>query len=407
MNYKIVIIDTCFNWPPKGGSWVDLYETATELVSLGHEVTFVMPEYKRRGLTAFVHVPSFRIEKIPFTSISFFPKNICKLILEKVETIHPDIVMFGDGYFLKSPLLNILSNYKTVLRFFAYELLCITGARMRNDMNCEYDFLNNPDVCYDCWLNHYGKDYDRREFSNYDVEFTRAFGFLPNYHSRLINNLKECNATICYNEPISKIIKSINPNCFVMPGGVNADLFKYKERIPVLNRKKRIFMPGNTHSLRKGYSVFIKAIELLNSKRGDFEVYVNNLQKGKAGNIISLGLFPYHSMYKLYQQMDICVVPSIWDEPFGMVSLEAMATGIPAIVSDVGGLKTTVRDGYNGFIFENGDARQLSQKIEYLLDNEDERILMGKNGREWVEQKFSWKKIVPKNYKKVFDSLGV
>ncbi|MBU0455802.1 MAG: glycosyltransferase family 4 protein [Gammaproteobacteria bacterium] len=403
---KIAIIDTVFNWPPKGGSWVDLYETATELVSLGHEVTFIVPEYEQRGLTAFNHIP-FKVEKIPFTGINFSPKNICKLILRKVESIHPDIVMLGDGYFLKSPLLNILSNYKTVLRFFAYELLCITEARMKDGKNCGYDFLSNPDLCYDCWLDQYGKDYNKRKFSNYDVEFMRAFGFLPNYHPRLINNLKECHATICYNELISKIIKSINPNCFVMPGGVNADLFKYKERIPVLNRKKRIFMPGNTHSLRKGYSVFIKAIELLNSKRGDFEVYVNNLQKGKAGNIISLGLFPYHSMYKLYQQMDICVVPSIWDEPFGMVSLEAMATGIPAIVSDVGGLKTTVRDGYNGFIFENGDARQLSQKIEYLLDNEDERILMGKNGREWVEQKFSWKKIVPKNYKKVFDSLGV
>lgn len=388
---------------------MDLYETAVQLSSLGNEVTFIMPEYERRGLTAFNHIPSFKVEKIPFTSINFFPKNICKQILKKVESIHPDMVMLGDGYFLKSPLLNALSNYKTVLRFFGHELLCITttGARMRDGANCEKDFLNNPDICYDCWLDQYGKDYSERKLEDYDVEFIRAFGFLPNYHPGLIGNLTRCKAIICYNEMTSKIIKSVNPNCFVIPGGVNTDLFEYKERAPVLNRKKRIFMPGNTHAARKGYTVFMKAVELLNSKRDDFEVYVTNLQKGKAENIISLGLFPYYSMYKLYQQMDICVVPSIWNEPFGMVSLEAMATGIPAIVSDVGGLKTTVRDGYNGFVFENGNAEQLSQRIEYLLDNEEERIQMGKNGRKWVEEKFSWKKIVHENYEKVFSSLGM
>lgn len=388
---------------------MDLYETAVQLSGLGNEVTFIMPEYERRGLTAFTDVPPFGIEKIPCNSINFFPKRICKLILEKVETINPDMVMLGGGYYLKSPLLKALSNYKTVLRFLGYELLCLApiGARMRNGANCEYDFLNNPDICYDCWLDQYGKDYDRREFSNYDVEFMRAFGFLPNYHPGLIGNLTRCKAIICYNEMTSKIIKSVNPNCFVIPGGVNTDLFKYRKRTPILDRKKRIFMPGNTHISRKGYGVLIKAIELLNPKRDDFEIYITNLQKGKSKNIISLGLFPYQSMHKLYQQMDICVVPSTWNEPFGMVSLEAMATGIPAIVSDVGGLKTTVRDGYNGFIFENGDAEQLSQRIEYLLDNEEERIQMGKNGREWVEEKFSWKKIVPKNYEEVFSSLGL
>lgn len=63
----------------------------------------------------------------------------------------------------------------------------------------------------------------------------------------------------------------------------------------------------------------------------------------------------------------ILVVPSVWNEPFGVVALEGLACGLVGIVSSGGGLPDAV--GPCGLTFTNGDAQDLAEKIQFLLAN--------------------------------------
>jgi len=70
----------------------------------------------------------------------------------------------------------------------------------------------------------------------------------------------------------------------------------------------------------------------------------------------------------LYRIADLCVVPSIY-EPFGLVALEAMASGCPCIVADTGGLREVVPNDDVGMRFRSRDPRSLAQMMEWVLAN--------------------------------------
>ncbi len=81
-----------------------------------------------------------------------------------------------------------------------------------------------------------------------------------------------------------------------------------------------------------------------------------------------LGWIGDDALHSLYRIADLCVVPSIY-EPFGLVALEAMASGCPCIVADTGGLREVVPPGERvGLRFNGGDAEHLGAMIERLAD---------------------------------------
>jgi D-inositol-3-phosphate glycosyltransferase len=86
------------------------------------------------------------------------------------------------------------------------------------------------------------------------------------------------------------------------------------------------------------------------------------------------------------------IMPSHY-ESFGMVALEAMATGTPVIASEVGGLAFLIRDGENGFHVPSRDPEALAERIYELLVNPGCRNLLGRQAREYA-QKYAWPIIV-------------
>jgi len=82
---------------------------------------------------------------------------------------------------------------------------------------------------------------------------------------------------------------------------------------------------------------------------------------------VFLGWIGDDALHSLYRIADLCVVPSLY-EPFGLVALEAMASGCPCIVADTGGLREVVPAGERvGLRFNGGDAAHLGVMIERLL----------------------------------------
>jgi glycogen(starch) synthase len=74
-------------------------------------------------------------------------------------------------------------------------------------------------------------------------------------------------------------------------------------------------------------------------------------------------------LHSLYRIADLCVVPSIY-EPFGLVALEAMASGCPCIVADTGGLREVVPDNDAGLRFRSRDPRALARMMQRVLSDD-------------------------------------
>src|ERR1700740_1750977 len=94
-------------------------------------------------------------------------------------------------------------------------------------------------------------------------------------------------------------------------------------------------------------------------------------------------------LHSLYRVSDLCIVPSIY-EPFGIVALEAMASGCLCVVADTGGLREVVPvEGPVRRRFPSRDAGALRNVLERVLIDDDARAQLVAEAREHVLQ-FGW-----------------
>ncbi len=91
---------------------------------------------------------------------------------------------------------------------------------------------------------------------------------------------------------------------------------------------------------------------------------------------------------KFYQNARMVVVPSIWYETFGLVAAEAMSYGIPVVASRFGALKSTVKDGVSGLLFEMNNADDLAEKITTIWNDPELAKKLGEGGRREVKERF-------------------
>lgn len=96
-----------------------------------------------------------------------------------------------------------------------------------------------------------------------------------------------------------------------------------------------------------------------------------------------------HDVWSVWDASDIAVVPSTEPEPFGMVAIEAMASGKPVVVAAHGGLLDIVEDGVSGLQFEANSASKFAEAMEKLLLSADLRRQMGLAGKQRQEELFS------------------
>ena len=109
-----------------------------------------------------------------------------------------------------------------------------------------------------------------------------------------------------------------------------------------------------------------------------------------------LPVLPEADLPRYYQAADVFVLPSRY-EPFGIVMLEAMASGVPVVATQEGGPSKVIEQGVDGLLVDPTNATQFSDAMNDLLGSQDKRSAFGLRAREKVQEKYGWKVIADRH----------
>lgn len=112
------------------------------------------------------------------------------------------------------------------------------------------------------------------------------------------------------------------------------------------------------------------------------------------------------ALIQLYQNADIFVLPTLGD-CYSLASIEAMAAGLPVIVTDIGGIGDIVQTGKTGYLMPPGDEAALAERLEYLIGHPDERLAMGREARRDAEERYDVNKNIIRTVTILRAALGV
>jgi glycosyltransferase involved in cell wall biosynthesis len=249
--------------------------------------------------------------------------------------------------------------------------------------------------------------------------FKRVYDFI--YGSRLKNasfctglTILEKNKLIdFYGVPANKIR--------IVPGGMNYEDYQLKEKKVDLKKKylgrdykkKVLLYVGRIHE-SKGIQHVIDSIKdnedlifmIVGKDAGYLDFLRDKISELDIKDKVRLvGQVGDKELVEIYNLSDLFVLYSDW-EGFGIVLVEAMAAGVPAIVSNKGSLPFLVKNNYNGFVVSN--PADLKRRIFEVLSNNDLNKKLGVNSKGFAK-KFDWDKISKKSiklYKKAIEDFN-
>ena len=194
-------------------------------------------------------------------------------------------------------------------------------------------------------------------------------------------------------------------NIEVIPAGVNLEMFQPVDRAEaraalasewgIRDDERVILYVGRIEPL-KGIDFLLRALPMLEHDGAvralivggnpDNDVEMERLKSlaaelGIADSVTFTGSVPQAVLPTYYSAADVFTLPS-HSESFGLAPLEAMACGTPAVVSRVGGLKTFIRSGENGYLVPWRCPESFAQRFDTLLANPELRDAMGRAARE-------------------------
>ena len=127
---------------------------------------------------------------------------------------------------------------------------------------------------------------------------------------------------------------------------------------------------------------------LLGNKPGEEKPYTFFLSNKKAAQQVTFGGYR-NDVPEIHRSCYLGVIASTGWDSFTMSSIEMAASGLPLIVSSLQGLRETIVDGETGFLFRPGDPFDLAEKILFLMNDSERRIVMSKNTRKYAISNFS------------------
>ena len=164
-----------------------------------------------------------------------------------------------------------------------------------------------------------------------------------------------------------------------------------------------------------GVDLFIKAIKLISEQNKNVRALIvgdgpleNELRDltvllGLAGIVKFTGKLDRRDLVNYLNAADIYVSTS-YSDGTSLSLLEALAVGLPAVVTDVAANREWIKDGYNGFVVQRGDPHSISEGLLKLLDSDELRRFFGERCFKVARERADWDKNFEK-FMKMFHAL--
>lgn len=368
-------------YPPyyMAGSEVYTYNLARELAKTNEVFVFHRIEDKDIPLHQFfdsfeegVHIR--KINNYEPTPATFYDKylnpEIDDAFREYVKKVNPDVVHIGHLSHLSTQIPIIAKRefgLPVLFTIHDFWMFCHRG-QLINPQNWEICPLLNVAQCTKCAAFHYQKDdfesrlieerdeHIRQTLDCIDVFFAPSHTLEHFYINMGVDSRKIVYAKYGFNvSKLAKHPKELHPEItFGFTG--------------------RIIHTKGVHLLCEAFNNVEGNAKLL--IYGDYESdYGKRLKEQYSSDRIQFK-GPYHNneLQSVLDSLDVLVCPSIWLENAPLVIQEAQSVELPVLVSDRGGMAELVHDGIDGFTFKLGDAKDLRNKIQDLV-NHPEKIL--------------------------------
>lgn len=314
-------------------------------------------------------------------------------VVDNKKIFFHTIPTFSSVYFIREGLLNLFET--ALLNFHSFDVTLSQPTRYFSPDVAEVQFV------FRRWL-------------DYKKILGMKIGIDDNILPRIEKfNIKRAKKVIAISNSVKEdIIKYYNApeeKIHVVYSGVNLKEFnpenrKYREELRerhgISSDDILILFVGNPYD-RKGLEFVIKALSKIKQKNVKLLVSGRD-EPGRFGTLIeSLGLTDrvifriglHTDINRYFSAADAFVLPSFY-ETFGLVVIEAMASGLPVVISDDKfiGAAELIEDGKDGMLLKDPkDFEDIAEKLKYLINDEGARKKMGRAARKKVE-KFTWKR---------------
>ena len=212
-------------------------------------------------------------------------------------------------------------------------------------------------------------------------------------------------------------------NVKVIPCGVDLGLFQPADKAKVrrelgLPEKSKILLFVGRIEPFKGIDILLQTLACLEKKR-DLRLLIVGGDADSDGELARLrslatelgieemvtfwGTVEHERIPQFCNAADICVIAS-YHESFGLVALEALASGTPVVAPRVGGLSTIISDGETGYLIDNRSVGNFTRHLERLLDDDELLQRMGHAARPSV-MKYAWP-LVARQVLNIYEELA-
>ena len=202
--------------------------------------------------------------------------------------------------------------------------------------------------------------------------------------------LKNAWGVTAVSQPLMDVLDGIykNENQAVISMGCDTSLFgrQYREENYFGQGNQKVLLFVGRLAEKKGVCYAIEAMRNVENAmlviagdgplREELQRQADKVMRETGKKIVFLGAKTHEELKKIYASADLFVMPSITakdgdKEGFGLVILEAFASGLPIVASRSGGITDIVKDGVNGFLVEEKDVSGMAEQIDRLLKDEE------------------------------------
>jgi phosphatidylinositol alpha-mannosyltransferase len=229
--------------------------------------------------------------------------------------------------------------------------------------------------------------------------------------------LEKVSARIAVSEAARQtLVEHMGGDAVLIPNGVDCSLFGTADALPGWpGDGGALFFIGRLDEQRKGLPVLLEAlpqiiashpgVRLLVAGPGDEEEMRESLDPAVSDRVVYLGLVSEEEKTRAFVSADLYVAPNTGGESFGIVLLEAMASGTPVLASDIEAFRRVVDDGRAGRTFVNEDPEDLAREAIALLSDRAERERLTREGHARALE-YDWE-TVAKRVVEVYDAVTV